>query len=110
MGIEDCAVLSELLSDERIQSGQDLHTALAVYDNVRRERGQWLVRSSRRIGDCYEWRANGVGQDFKKIEAEINHRNGIIANVDVKKMCEEARTFFESRLRSRPTNVTKGLS
>lgn len=62
----------------------------ATFDSTRRERGEFLVRSSRFIGDCYQWRAEGVGSDFKKIEHEINTRNGIIANVDVDRMCEEA--------------------
>ncbi|KAI9926708.1 hypothetical protein ASPWEDRAFT_177282 [Aspergillus wentii DTO 134E9] len=96
--IEDTAVLATLLADDRVQSHKDLEAALAVYDESRRERSQWLVQSSRRIGDCYEWRAEGVGRDFAKIEEEINTRNGMIANVDVDGMCEEARGELGRRL------------
>jgi salicylate hydroxylase len=56
------------------------------------------VQSSRFVGDCYEWRAEGVGRDFKKIEEAINHRNGIIANVDVDRMCEDARQQLAQRI------------
>ncbi|OJK02263.1 hypothetical protein ASPACDRAFT_1854241 [Aspergillus aculeatus ATCC 16872] len=89
--IEDTAVLATLLQDERVRTHADLAAVFAAFDASRRERSQWLVRSSRFIGDCYEWRAEGVGRDFQKIEEEINRRNGVIANVDVAKMVEEAR-------------------
>lgn len=96
--IEDTAVLATLLEDERVQTHKDLQAVLAAFDENRRERSQWLVQSSRFIGDCYEWRADGVGSDFKKIEEAINYRNGIIANVDVGKMCEEARGALGRRI------------
>ena len=100
MCIEDSAVLAELLADETVTSNQTVEKALAVYDHVRRERGQWLVQSSRHIGDCYEWRGEGVGRDLKKIEDEINHRNGLIANVDVSAMCDEAKEQLQKSIRS----------
>jgi salicylate hydroxylase len=74
---------------------------LAAFDTSRRERGQWLVQSSRFIGDSYEWRADGVGDDFKKIEAEINRRNGIIANIDMEKLVVEAKTDLRQKLSPR---------
>jgi salicylate hydroxylase len=96
--IEDSAVLASLLSDERVSSPADLEAVFATFNDRRKERGQWLVQSSRRIGDCYEWRAEGVGRDFVKIEKEINERNGLIADVDVEKWCEEAREDLAKRL------------
>ena len=90
--------MAELLADEQVRTQHDLEVVFATFDAQRRTRGQWLVQSSRRIGDCYEWRAEGVGKDFAKIEAEINERNGIIANVDLRKMCEEAREDLRTRL------------
>lgn len=96
--IEDSAIMAELLADDRVQSGSDLEAVFAAFDESRRERTQWLVQSSRRIGNCYEWRAENVGKDFKKIEAEINERNGVIANVDVKAMCEAAKEESGKRL------------
>lgn len=88
--IEDSAVMATLLADKRVRSASDIEAAFTAFDISRRERSQWLVNSSRFIGDTYEWRAEGVGDDFKKIESEINRRNGIIANVDLNSMCENA--------------------
>ncbi|KAM5383377.1 hypothetical protein ACJZ2D_002070 [Fusarium nematophilum] len=99
--IEDSAVMAELLADEAVQSQGDLETVFAAFDASRRERGQWLVQSSRRIGDCYEWRAEGVGRDVKKIENEINERIGIISNVDLMGECKKAREDMKRRLASR---------
>lgn len=89
--LEDTAVLATLLADPRVRSHSDLEDVLAVFDASRRERTQWLVQSSRFIGDCYEWRADGVGRDFGKIEEAINYRNGIITDADVAGMCREAK-------------------
>lgn len=89
MGIEDCAVLSSLLADESVVSSAHVAHALSLFDRVRRERGQWLVQSSQHIGNCYEWLAEGVGDDLEKVEAEINLRNGMIADVDVAGMCDD---------------------
>ena len=97
--IEDSAVMAELLADERVQSGKDLEAVFAAFDASRKERGQWLVQSSRRIGDCYEWRAEGVGKNFKMIEAEINDRNDVIANVDLMQMCVQAREELAQNLK-----------
>ena len=89
--IEDSAVLAELLADKRVRDRHDLDAVFSAFDASRRARSQWLVQSSRRIGDCYEWRAEGVGSDLRKIEHEINTRNGIIANFDVAGACVRAR-------------------
>lgn len=90
--------MAELLADEQIRTPRNLDAVFATFDARRRSRGQWLVQSSRWIGDCYEWRAKGVERDFKKIEAEINERNGTIANYDMQKMCGEAREDLRGRL------------
>lgn len=91
-------MMAELLSDDKIHCVSDIEAAFATFDTHRRERAQWLVQSSRWIGDCYEWRARGIGKDFTKIEAEINERNGIIANIDVRRMCDKARVDLRARL------------
>ncbi|UJO19782.1 FAD-dependent monooxygenase orf3 [Fulvia fulva] len=89
--IEDSAVLADLLADERVKSQKDIAAAFETFDQVRRERGNWLVQTSQHIGNCYEWLAEGVGEDFKKIKHEIDTRNGMIADVDVASMCREAK-------------------
>ena len=96
--IEDSAVLAALLSHGTVRSPADVETAFSVFDECRRERGQWLVRSSRFVGDCYEWRAEGVGSDFAKIENEINIRNSIIADVNVREMCQQAGEILSRRI------------
>ena len=96
--IEDSATLAELLADERVKTKKDLQAVFATFDAERRPRGHWLVQSSRRVGDCYEWRAEGVGRDFKKIEDEINWRNAVIADIDLAKMCSDAREKLGQRL------------
>ncbi|EXJ88728.1 salicylate hydroxylase [Capronia coronata CBS 617.96] len=96
--IEDSAILAELLADERVQTPKDIEAVFATYNAERKERGQWLVQSSRWVGDCYEWRAPGIGRDFAKIEHEINTRNAIIANVDLEEMCVQAKQALSKRL------------
>ncbi|KAK5310785.1 hypothetical protein LTR93_011940 [Exophiala xenobiotica] len=104
MCIEDGAVLAELLADDQVLTRDDLEAVFATFDAERRERGQWLVQSSRLIGDCYEWRAEGIGKDFAKIERKINIRNGVLNDVDVIAMCEHAKKELTTRL-SRPQEV-----
>ncbi|POR34381.1 hypothetical protein TPAR_05448 [Tolypocladium paradoxum] len=96
--IEDSFVLAELLADPCVRGPQDLQPALAAFDQNRRQRSQWLVQSSRWIGDCYEWQAKGIEGDLDKIEAEINERNGIIANFDIQQASSEARRELQSSL------------
>ncbi|KXT11584.1 hypothetical protein AC579_3112 [Pseudocercospora musae] len=96
--IEDAAVLSDLLADTRVQTREQIEAAFQTFDDVRRERGQWLPRSSQHIGNCYEWIAEGVGEDFEKIEREINARNSMIGDVDVEGMCRDAKEHLAARL------------
>jgi salicylate hydroxylase len=98
--IEDSAVMAELLADESVKSSQDVEAVFSVFQEVRKKRGQGLVHSSSRIGDVYEWRAEGVGSDFDKMEKEINQRNDVIGgeDVDVSEMCKQARTQLKEKL------------
>ncbi|KAH7233330.1 hypothetical protein BKA59DRAFT_427890, partial [Fusarium tricinctum] len=92
--IEDSAVMAELLADQRVQSPSDVEAAFAAFDASRRERTQWLVESSRFVGDAYEWRAKGVGKDIPRIEQEINERIAVISNLEIAKSCEMARELL----------------
>lgn len=98
LAIEDSAVLAEILADERVKTATDLDAAFSAFNDARKERGQWLVNASRRAGDLYEWRAEGVGRDYKKIEEEINWSNAVIGEADVKTMCARARESLGKRL------------
>ncbi|KXS94160.1 hypothetical protein AC578_7673, partial [Pseudocercospora eumusae] len=96
--IEDAAILAHLLADPRVATREDLEKVFLAFDEVRRERALWLPRSSSFIGDCYEWMAEGVGEDFEKIEHEILVRNRIIGDVDVEGMLRGARECLTGRL------------
>uniref|UniRef100_A0A0B7KHG8 FAD dependent oxidoreductase domain-containing protein n=1 Tax=Bionectria ochroleuca TaxID=29856 RepID=A0A0B7KHG8_BIOOC len=90
-------VLATPPSHEAVNSPADLELVLAVFDECRREKWQWLLESSRFIGDCYERRAEGVDSVFGKIEHEINTRNSIIADVECPEMCQQARDSFSRK-------------
>jgi salicylate hydroxylase len=96
--IEDAAVMASLLDDENVQTPEDVEVAFAVFDRVRRDRGNWLVQTSNFIGKCYGWQGEGVGKDFGKIEHEIQERLGKIADGDVPQMCEQARTQLRKQM------------
>lgn len=98
LAIEDSAVLAELLAEERVESASDIEAVFAVFNQVRKDRGQWLVKASRRAGDLYEWRTEDAGKDFKKIEEAINRSNAVIAEVNVRGLCNEAIKVLARRL------------
>ncbi|OJJ46567.1 hypothetical protein ASPZODRAFT_142375 [Penicilliopsis zonata CBS 506.65] len=98
--LEDSAVLAALLADGSVRSHAHIKVALAVYDDLRRERAHWLVQSSRFMGNGYQCMADGVGSDLGKLEAEINRRNAIIADFDVEALCRDATAELASRLSS----------
>jgi salicylate hydroxylase len=95
--------MAELLADDAVKSVSDVQAVFSIFNDVRKERGQWLVQSSARIGNVYEWRADGVEQDFGKMEQEINERNNTIGggDVDVSEMCEKARATLRQKLSAR---------
>lgn len=102
MGVEDALVLAELLA--RVQAGPiegrpwQLAAALQAYSGVRIERTQWLVQSSREMGDIYEWRYPPTGKDGAKIQAEFSQRARKIWDFDVNVMLDEARKEFEKQV------------
>lgn len=99
MGVEDALVLAELLARVGEIHTEDrkllLPAALQAYSNVRIERSQWLVQSSREIGEMYEWRSPLTGKDSAKIRAEFDERARKIWNHDVDAMLEKARSEFD---------------
>lgn len=102
MCIEDCAVMAELLADPLVAQAGDRGFAAAfhAYDQSRRERTQWLVQSSRRSGDLYEWRAEGVGKDLGKIEDECRASNDRIWNGQIDLMIKEAKSVLATSLKA----------
>jgi salicylate hydroxylase len=100
--IEDGAVLAQLLdragSSIGIDRSRAIHAALETYDAVRRERAQWLVQSSRFVGEMYEWRDETIGDDPGRCVEEIEWRSRKIWDYDVEEMMSQADSAFEARV------------
>ena len=105
MCIEDSAIISDLLLS--CSTRDEIALAFETFNELRRDRGNFLVQTSQHIGNCYEWIAEGVGENFAKIESEINTRNGMIANVDVPGMSRKAREAWRAKVAGREGVVSK---
>ncbi|GME66424.1 MFS general substrate transporter [Neofusicoccum parvum] len=101
-GIEDCLALAVLLeaAAHHCQTNKtaSLRAALEVYNDVRYERSQWLVDSSRTIGEVYEWQNPHCGRDYKKIAHEIESRSHKIWHYDTDAMAGDALDQFEKKM------------
>ncbi|KAK3304865.1 uncharacterized protein B0T15DRAFT_437576 [Chaetomium strumarium] len=104
MGVEDALVLAELLAQVqnlpvavRLRA---LPAALEAFSAVRRERSQWLVQSSRDMGDILQWRYPATARDSRKIKAEFQRRARKIWDFDVNGMVVEAKTEYRRRVGS----------
>lgn len=106
MGVEDALVLAEALdtTTARVREGSIASKASAVtsafqaFSATRLERSQWLVRSSREMGEIYQWRYAETGRDSEKIKAEFKRRSRIIWDFDVDEMVAEARKECASQM------------
>ena len=96
--MEDSAVLAELLASPGADTPAGLEAVFQAYEQSRRGRTQWLVESSRRVGDLFEWRAEGVGPDVRKIEQELNERHQVIWQGDIDQMIKEAKSHLQHLL------------
>lgn len=102
-GIEDAVVLAEVVAraaEEAVgSSGLDkeelVQRALWTYNNVRYERTQWLVHSSRLIGELFEWQDEGAGRDPGKCEQEVYWRSHQIWDYDIEAMVKHTRAEFQ---------------
>jgi salicylate hydroxylase len=96
-GIEDSLALAELLAkvnNDRLD-GTDrraglIQDALTVYNQARYERAQWLVQSSRIVGNMYEWQDPDVGNDPEKFVSDFAARCHRIWDFDVGVMVSDA--------------------
>jgi salicylate hydroxylase len=109
--IEDGAVLAWLLSAVNARLIADVDTskkaylvekALQTYDNIRLERAQWLVETSRYIGEMYEWQNTRVGSDHMLSAKEIDWRCRRIWDYDVDGMMRQTRELFDRHLSAVP--------
>ena len=100
-GIEDALVLAEILavlSNKSNLSGAVISEALAVYNDIRYERGQWLVASSRRVVDFYTWKDREYGGDNEEIGRDIERRSLQIWDYDLDGMVKDTMELLTSRL------------
>lgn len=84
------AELLASLKGQRVSLKDGIVPAFQAFDRSRRERTQWLVQSSRRTGNLYEWRAEGVGEDLDKISAELRERTVKLWNSEIQDLVDEA--------------------
>jgi salicylate hydroxylase len=96
--IEDSAVMAELLGDDRVRTPKDIEAAFAAYDAIRRERGQWLVKSSRFMGDAVEGMNPEIGTNWEKVHREVVQRYDKILEIGMSKECERAKEDLHKRL------------
>jgi salicylate hydroxylase len=103
--MEDVAVFASLLEEiqeDNINPIDGLRAAFAAFDASRRDRDQWLVRSSRRAADLYEWRLPNTGKEnFEAVRKDIETRQAICWGVDLERMIQEARADLR-RIRNAP--------
>ena len=101
-GIEDALVLATLINVAGkypcSKKAETIRTMLTVYDEARYERTQWLVHSSRMVGELFEWQDAHCGSDVEMFRREIEWRSHRIWDYDVEKMVSETFGQFLSRL------------
>lgn len=97
--IEDAAFLASLLADPQVTESNHLETVFAVYDKHRRERTQWLVRSSRRAGNLYQFLTKDIGLEVAATEKELAERLSHIWNYNLEDALREATKDLHRRLR-----------
>ncbi|KAK1963184.1 FAD/NAD(P)-binding domain-containing protein [Colletotrichum sublineola] len=69
--IEDAAVMASLLAVDGVRGGSDIEAVFATFDAHRRERGEWLMRSSRRAGELNQLQSEHK-KDFQRLEPELH--------------------------------------
>lgn len=102
IGVEDAFALCTLL--EKLMKipwaspearAKAVAEAFIIYNDVRRERCEWLVNSSRNVCDIYEWIYPETRTDWDKCEAEITRRSHRLWCFDVEGILEELDERFK---------------
>lgn len=106
MGIEDALVLAGLLAEvkeraevNRERRGRLVEAALAAYNDVRYERTQGVVRSTRAACDLFHWRDPRVGRDSEEFGREITGLFHKIWEYDVDGMVDGALKQLDEKVR-----------
>lgn len=107
MGVEDALVLSSVLQQAAtkmrthrvaVSKARFLSAAFEAYDAVRRERSQWLVRSSRRQGQKVKGLDPEIGKDFDKFKEDTGAFMEQFFYYDFRAMLQQATDEFERRV------------
>lgn len=101
MGVEDALVLCETI-DVTASQARDSETqgrrmiieqALNAFSQTRMERTQWLVRSSREMGEMYQWRYGPTGRQVDRCRNKLDLASRKVWDFDVETMVAEARNL-----------------
>ncbi|KAI8622915.1 putative salicylate hydroxylase [Xylariaceae sp. FL1651] len=101
MGVEDALVLCEVLAEARDRRRDSksqttdrlvVNRALQAFSSVRLERSQWLVHSSREMGEMHQWRHGPTGRDAQSCRAKLEKASRRLWDFSVEKMVLDARS------------------
>lgn len=98
---EDAVVLAELLGavgESPVEGrARKIAAALQTYSAVRKERDQWLVQSSRDVGDMLQFQRSDLapGLDNDRVKTDLDGRVRKIWDFDVDKMLADAKKGYE---------------
>ncbi|OCL02952.1 putative monooxygenase [Glonium stellatum] len=106
-GIEDDLALASLLVNVsatlnergKTKKAAALRAAFTAYSNTRIERTQWLVRSSRFLGEALVWRNPKTLRDFDKCSEELTWRSHKIWDFDEQAMLRDLVEEYEQQLK-----------
>ncbi|KAL4734047.1 hypothetical protein BDV11DRAFT_213196 [Aspergillus similis] len=104
IGVEDVLALitviekaiEDVYSEQRTKEDA-LAAALKAYSDVRYERSQWLVRSSREVCGTYEWLNPEIGGDLEKGFEDVKERSHRIWDFDIDGMLTDLKRMYEGR-------------
>ncbi|KAI1814982.1 hypothetical protein GGS20DRAFT_366611 [Poronia punctata] len=111
-GIEDALVLASVLEAAAQQERPGkrrvdiCHDALAAYNAVRYERGQWLPGATREAVDLFQWRDSEVSTNPEKYLSRVGRLYHEIWDENLDVMVDT--TVKEFRKRLRPSNQDPG--
>lgn len=112
MGVEDALVICEVLDvaqeslanmgglstrdsnarEKQVTATGAVEQALHSFSETRMQRTQWLVRSSREMGEMYQWRYGPTGRDVARCKAKLDLASRTVWDFDVNKMVADARS------------------
>lgn len=108
-GIEDCLALAILLQQvseyPKTLRPTAARVALEVYNNVRYDRSQWIMDTSRVIGEIYEYQNPECLSNHKKIAQEIHDRSHKIWDYDINAMVDDSCNQFTMAMKEVPSSA-----